>query len=375
MIYWDHFSRVTHMSVSLCHPFFAFSSVDSVAKRNYRYFVGFLFLVCALDLYILFFSVFLLGYSTHHEFDGSFGEAVKHYPVSIVMTVVAFVFLWCLGSLFGYHFFLIIHNLTTNEYIKQSRAERAARVPTPHASGGTNSNQIQSEPLHPTPVAPTDANNIVQTPIGRRDSATDKPSCYDTCHAFLCVPIPQSRFNLEEWIASDIENPQSSTVATAQSSPIASDQPSIGRNTPSLEGEDPFAQPVDPAVQQEMQRSRYEYDQRRSYQQRQLDMHNEMQARLQFEATTYHPPPAMGRSSFYYSNQPMPSTMPSSIPLISNYASSLPYSMTTINSHSIPLNNLAQPPSSSPSQHDARIQETRSRTLEVEREIQAVQRE
>jgi hypothetical protein len=348
---------------------------NCVGKRNYRYFVGFLFMVCVLDVFILFFSIFLIAYTTRHEFDGSFVDAVSTYPFALVESLVAFVFLWCLGSLFGYHFFLILHNLTTNEYIKRTRAERAPTIPTfAHADPSPLQSPMNGPGTpHPHQHRPHPSSQHHSNGVGahhqlsadhRADLSSDHPrhtACCYTCNEFLCAPVPPSRFNLEAWITYD-------QVA------IQHQQQQQQQRSISPQSISPHVISSQDLFDDEFQRSRYEYDQRQ--QQQVYDQQFRLQLQRQREADEAraqvggaYPPPHMSYSptvGMYAATPQLTAITPSASPYtqlsVGARSASLPLSPTGAG--------LLPSESSTRHERDSLIQQTRARAAQVERESQ-----
>lgn len=86
-----------------------------MAKRNYRYFIGFIFALTFHIFYVFFWSGF---YLIREAVDHSLANSLADNPIAAVELVVSFVFGWCLCSLSMYHVYLISENKTTNEDIK-----------------------------------------------------------------------------------------------------------------------------------------------------------------------------------------------------------------------------------------------------------------
>lgn len=94
---------------------------NCVGKRNYRYF--YLFLVSLAFLCVFIFScvvAHLVIYMQQLDDGGTFIEAVKRNPASVVEGIVCFIAVWSILGLAGFHTYLTTSNQTTNEDIKGS---------------------------------------------------------------------------------------------------------------------------------------------------------------------------------------------------------------------------------------------------------------
>lgn len=87
---------------------------NCVGRRNYRYFVLFIFTLTAHIGYVLLWSVYKIAVDAAGS---SFSESVGDNPAAFVEVIVCFIFGWCLCSLSGYHCWIMGQNLTTAEQI------------------------------------------------------------------------------------------------------------------------------------------------------------------------------------------------------------------------------------------------------------------
>ena len=94
---------------------------NCVGSRNHRHFVAFILALTALTTYVFVVSLYsLIAAGVTEALSDSLGQHV----VAIVEVVFTFVTGWCFLSLSTYHLYLIAENTTTNQHIKQRRAER-----------------------------------------------------------------------------------------------------------------------------------------------------------------------------------------------------------------------------------------------------------
>merc|ERR1711988_1714643 len=96
-----------------------------IGRRNYRFFFAFVNTTFVNAAYVLGMSVYFL----FKEHD-SFGDAMKDWSV-VVALVISFIALPLVGSLAGYHFYLVLSNQTTNEDLN----EVYAKEPNPFTLG------------------------------------------------------------------------------------------------------------------------------------------------------------------------------------------------------------------------------------------------
>jgi len=96
-----------------------------IGRRNYRFFFTFVNITFVNAAYVMGMSVYFL----FTEYD-SVGDAVKDWAI-LVALVISFIALPLVGSLAGYHFYLVISNQTTNEDLN----EVYAKEPNPFTLG------------------------------------------------------------------------------------------------------------------------------------------------------------------------------------------------------------------------------------------------
>eukprot|EP01132_Coremiostelium_polycephalum_P002747 gene2747-3413_t len=89
---------------------------NCVGKRNYKYFLYFVWSAVVLTLTTSGFSVLFLVKKSHEI--GSFVETIMHAPVQLMLAVFAFLLFWTLIGLGSFHLFLIANNSTTREDLK-----------------------------------------------------------------------------------------------------------------------------------------------------------------------------------------------------------------------------------------------------------------
>ncbi|OTF72098.1 palmitoyltransferase ZDHHC14-like protein, partial [Euroglyphus maynei] len=83
----------------------------------------------------------------------TFVEAVKQSPVSVVEVIICFFSVWSILGLAGFHTYLIMSNLTTNEDIKGSFSKRnhiSAKNPYSRGSIFSNCYSILCAPIGPS---------------------------------------------------------------------------------------------------------------------------------------------------------------------------------------------------------------------------------
>lgn len=96
---------------------------NCVGKRNYRYFVGFIFALTFWIVWVLFWSLFLLVRDAVRD---DLSTSVSDNPFAAILVLVAFSFAWCLCSLSSYHCYLLAEGFTTNEHLnKRDRVANA----------------------------------------------------------------------------------------------------------------------------------------------------------------------------------------------------------------------------------------------------------
>jgi len=189
---------------------------NCIGRRNYRYFVGFLASIVVFDVYIFATSLAVLILGSVGS--SSFWDSVSEHPLALVELLIAFIFFWCLASLCGYHAFLMLHSMTTNEHIKGQRR----LLPTDGAdiemqSSTANGHQHHSHlpptfqpSASPTPEQQLHSNGVAahsltpsssHSPSSSQSSHSELPTtCCGRLAYLCCSPTPPSKINLMEWI-------------------------------------------------------------------------------------------------------------------------------------------------------------------------------
>ncbi|OZJ01479.1 hypothetical protein BZG36_05528 [Bifiguratus adelaidae] len=92
---------------------------NCIGRRNYRHFYTCVVSGALLCLYIMAFCLaeVLIIYSrqTHPR---NFVVALQHAPVPFALALLAFILVWSVAGLAGFHTYLITHNLTTHEHLR-----------------------------------------------------------------------------------------------------------------------------------------------------------------------------------------------------------------------------------------------------------------
>jgi hypothetical protein len=186
---------------------------------------------------MLFFSIFLLAWSSRSDAEGSFENAVSAYPLAMVMLVISVCFLFCLGGMCSYHLFLICHQLTTAEHLKSARARHAAakkkeeerQQRLQHAAVGGDMGSPSPPPQgsafapSPSPTAEqmhhsngTGAHSLAlelethqqQHPSSASAAGAHEhhslPFCF-SCRQLFCSSVPPSHFDLNRWVSPEEE--------------------------------------------------------------------------------------------------------------------------------------------------------------------------
>lgn len=88
-----------------------------IGRRNYRYFLTFVYTTALLDLWVFGWS--LANLITNSQRNGwSFGDAIADQPASLAMMIYSFLAIWFIGGLTGLHCFLCSSNQTTYEHFR-----------------------------------------------------------------------------------------------------------------------------------------------------------------------------------------------------------------------------------------------------------------
>lgn len=121
---------------------------NCVGRRNYRYFYLFLVALSVDCAFILGLSVTTLVLSS---MDSNFLTAIKESPASLVEAIVAFLSIWSVLGLAGFHTYLALCNITTNEDIKSANL-KAVNVSSIYSYGSlcTNFLEVVCGPVQPS---------------------------------------------------------------------------------------------------------------------------------------------------------------------------------------------------------------------------------
>lgn len=88
-----------------------------IGRRNYRWFLSFVYVTTVLCLWIFALSLAqLLNYN--HDSSNGFHDAISKYPASLVVLIYTFVFFWFVGGLSAFHLYLSGSNQTTYEHFR-----------------------------------------------------------------------------------------------------------------------------------------------------------------------------------------------------------------------------------------------------------------
>ena len=96
-----------------------------MGERNHRWFVGFIFALTVLTVYVFVVSLYSL---IDAGVTSALSDSLGSHVVAIVEVVFTFVTGWCFLSLSCYHLYLISESTTTNAHIKAQRAERSRQA-------------------------------------------------------------------------------------------------------------------------------------------------------------------------------------------------------------------------------------------------------
>jgi len=120
-----------------------------IGRRNYRFFFTFVTTTFLDAAYVFAMSIVFM----RQEY-GSMGDSLSGAPHVVVSLVTSFIALPLVGSLAGYHLYLVYSNQTTNEDLN----EIYAKDPNPFTMGGCkNAYQILCAPQRPSRLVPRTA--------------------------------------------------------------------------------------------------------------------------------------------------------------------------------------------------------------------------
>ena len=89
-----------------------------VGRRNYHYYYGYILNLSLLIITVVISSFTGLIYAGQMN-NFSVGETLSNYPMMLVLGIFSFGFMFFVVGLTGFHTYLILNNMTTNEYIKE----------------------------------------------------------------------------------------------------------------------------------------------------------------------------------------------------------------------------------------------------------------
>jgi len=151
---------------------------NCVGLRNYRYFYLFLFSLSILCVYIFAFNITNVVLRAQEK-SGSFTDAIRDTPATVVEALICFFSIWSVIGLWGYHTYLICRNVTTNEDIKDTwnTARRGVNMKNPFSKGSSCLNCFSTicGPLPPSflnlraIVIPDDNINMTTTGMNNRE--------------------------------------------------------------------------------------------------------------------------------------------------------------------------------------------------------------
>nr|XP_006815869.1 PREDICTED: probable palmitoyltransferase ZDHHC14-like [Saccoglossus kowalevskii] len=143
---------------------------NCVGKRNYRYFYMFILSLAFLCVFVFACVITHLILRTNEA--GSFLDAIKQTPGTILEAVICFVSIWSILGLAGFHTYLITSNQTTNEDIKGSwSSKRGENNYNPYSYGSICKNCC-GVLCGPTHASLMDRRGVVVPEIVTPDSTT-----------------------------------------------------------------------------------------------------------------------------------------------------------------------------------------------------------
>lgn len=89
---------------------------NCVGKRNYKFFILFIYSCTFMAVYVFGFSLLRLIWLVMEG--NNFFDAVIDSPVSMILVIYTFFLFWSVGILSGYHSWLVSNGITTNEEMK-----------------------------------------------------------------------------------------------------------------------------------------------------------------------------------------------------------------------------------------------------------------
>ncbi|XP_071955187.1 palmitoyltransferase ZDHHC18-B-like isoform X1 [Antedon mediterranea] len=124
---------------------------NCVGKRNYRFF--YLFIVSTTILSIFVFACNVTHLVLRSQEEGSFLEAIKYTPASLIEAVITFGAVWSVFGLASFHTYLVCKSQTTNEDIKgtwSTKRQRDNFNPFSHGNAFSNCCVVLCGPMHPS---------------------------------------------------------------------------------------------------------------------------------------------------------------------------------------------------------------------------------
>ncbi|KAH9511744.1 Palmitoyltransferase zdhhc14, variant 2 [Dermatophagoides farinae] len=177
---------------------------NCVGKRNYRFFYMFIVSLAFLCIYV--FSCIITHFILLSK-TMTFVEAVKQSPVSVVEMIICFFSVWSILGLAGFHTYLIMSNLTTNEDIKGSFSKRNhVSVTNPYSLG----------------------------------------SIFRNCYSILCSPIGPSLIHRRSYVY--CEESIITTTASNNNSNHQTQSPQSSKQSQSIRFPGPVAYPLQPTA-------------------------------------------------------------------------------------------------------------------------------
>jgi hypothetical protein len=173
------------ITISLIHTFFPFFFNSKsrpwvgncIGKRNYRYFLMFLYLTWTVCFYMFGLSVAIVtvisNESSKSGFD-AFIEAISTSPMAIIMCLYSFLVFWSLSGLGGYHLYLVSNGISTNEDIKGNFKEDSDRGHRPYDFGClVNYRRMFCPPYYPAYLTPLKIVSIADSASSTNDLSLD----------------------------------------------------------------------------------------------------------------------------------------------------------------------------------------------------------
>jgi len=184
---------------------------NCVGRRNYRFFVLFVFNVTTLTAFTFACSVAHLVVATQEQEDQDFWKALGDAPVSVGVCILTFFLMFSLGGLCGFHCYLLMVGKTTREQVKHIEGKDA----TEHRAA------VLFSPI-PKSRLPVMSDEISATDVRRWQDVYSAEGFVPEPEVVTSAMMVKRLLQLQQQASAAIHNPRTTSISSSSKTPTKS---------------------------------------------------------------------------------------------------------------------------------------------------------